>query len=492
MRDKIVQQLEEESPVEFSDEEPQIFRTQRQDDQQLTSRSTDHTSKIPEETLLVIFCLALPPSWAMGSGSSLPPFPQTIWSADYRTKLAIVGVCKIWNHIGLEFLYESVMLQRIGQLVTLVRALEGRAELGAFVRRLEICYFVPRGYHAIHITETKKIFEMCPRLTDFVFNPQGITPPTVVPLPAVGPAITHLEVGDAVEYDLILPVLEQLCETLRSLSLLLPAAYGANHPILVFSHLQSLRLALTAESEVSAVHWVITNLQLVTFRPNWPGMLRNTEYYSIVFAFLHAYGPTLKVLKVLPTMANRRRGSGHEVAQQLLDRCPVLQHFAAPASHLKMPLHHHAVRCLDALSDGISVGLPQTEDVESLDVRFPALRVCRYIDGCHDFVDAPPPLETEKRVVDVVEKPVHYDLPESSWLGFILSDQCLSEPGSSDDSDYVWNSQDDDDGSDVESGTDSSDASEYGSLHGDTSSEDDDWEADRHEALAIFRRTLNG
>ncbi|KAJ7888318.1 hypothetical protein B0H14DRAFT_2562287 [Mycena olivaceomarginata] len=49
----------------------------------------------------------------------------------------------------------------------------GAAGIGVFVRRprLEIVYWVPRGYHTLHETELVRVFVLCPRLTHFAYNP---------------------------------------------------------------------------------------------------------------------------------------------------------------------------------------------------------------------------------------------------------------------------------------------------------------------------------
>jgi hypothetical protein len=230
----------------------------------------------------------------MGYISSLAPFPQKIWSADNETKLCIMGVCKTWHRFGLELLYENVMLRSLGQLAAFVHTLETRPGLAAFVRRLEICYPVVRGYTALHSTEADKIFELCPRLTHFVFNPPLIAvghratahPPAFPVIAGVSLALTNLDIGDNVEYAIVLPALVQLCQTLQSLSLPLPDHYGDAHPTLTFARLENLRIAVVPGSRVSAACWVCPGLQQLVIRPH--ETMRTEFYHALARAFLAA------------------------------------------------------------------------------------------------------------------------------------------------------------------------------------------------------------
>ncbi|KAJ6571376.1 hypothetical protein B0H19DRAFT_660306 [Mycena capillaripes] len=483
--------------------------------QQSTFQYTDQTKKLADETLLAILRFALPPSWRMDYGTALPPFPRTIWSVDYHTKLVLIAVSKTWYRVGLEFLYENVMLQSIGTLAAFMQAVETRAELGALVRRLEICYVVPSGYQLFHAAEAKKIFELCPRITHFTFNPKVLphAAPPLFPLPGLGQAIANLDIGDFVQYSSILPALQRLCRTLQSLSITLPSKYDDGQTTLDFAHLENLRLALAMDSQVPGARWVIPELRQICFRPSWLGKPTAPLYHTAACALLAAYGSTVKVLKILPV------GRGSPSLQQLLDRCPALQHLATGDWCLDAPLRHETLRYLDALRDSYTPVDSKEEKFERLRDMFPALRACRFVDGCHDILLDPPPTES---TLSVVEQAVDYGFPESCWLpGMLLSEECSADD-CSDDSDYYWEWEYDSDGSVLDSGgsggsggfvldssTDGFDSTESdtgGSVlvqDSDTETsesdspahlldvEDLDWEADREDALEIFRRTLS-
>ncbi|KAF8189489.1 hypothetical protein K438DRAFT_1971607 [Mycena galopus ATCC 62051] len=402
---------------------------------------------------------------------------------DFVTKLSIIRVCKTWHRIGLEFLYESVTLNWIGQLPSFVSALEAVSGdgigVGAFVRRLEIGYWVPRGYQILQNAELNKIFRMCPRLTHFAFNPQcplGSLPafPRVPNLRAGSQGelrVTHLEIGDRVEYPAILPALVELSPTLESLSILLPVVYDNNYPTLTFAHLQSLRLGISLHSRLPGAHWVIPNLQQLLIHA-----AANYDYvdYNAVFQFLEAYGGTLKVLRVGRNPSFRPTATPIDF-QQLLLPCPVLQHLSVnEGSHSDTPLHPEAEWSADVLNKRSCL------EFEHLKTTFPALRMCRYLDACSDFFPNLPPIS--RSGADSVPD-IGYILPQSSYLELLFSEACSGDNSS--DSDYIFDPEDDDDGSVGASDSDSSDSTDLP-----TEDSDDEWEVDREEAVTIFRQTL--
>ncbi|KAF7343837.1 hypothetical protein MSAN_01964900 [Mycena sanguinolenta] len=451
-----------------------------------TSDSDSTMNNIPEETLFLIFQHALPPAIGVSFGT-LPPFPRINASPDSITKLSIVSVCKKWYRIALEFLYENVNLQWIGQLPAFVQALEAHEELGACVRRLEIGYWVPDEYHVLQDAEIGKIFELCPRLDHFAFNPRAYSGSLPLePIRRVGAltTITHLEICERVQYAAILPALEELCTTLVSLSILLPSFYDDAYPTLAFKRLVRLRLVLDDRSSLPGKHWVFPNLQqqlLVYFGTLHTG----TNHVDMVArAFLAAYGCNLRVLSV------RRNISFKNVEdrltfRELLDRCPILQHVTLT--------EHPAWRSQDLSAE--SLDTQSQEQFIALKSAFPQLRTCQYTAPCFDFFPDMPSLPIEG------SRTVATSLPQSSCLEFLFSGACDGDEDSEDDPDYVFDPADDDDGSveDSDSDSDSSNSIDYDnfwnpqrsdSAPAPASSDEEDWEADREEALAIFRRTL--
>ncbi|KAJ6576085.1 hypothetical protein DFH09DRAFT_1150340 [Mycena vulgaris] len=441
--------------------------------------------KIPHEILFVMFRHALPPSWTMYWGSSSAPFPP-IWSADLHTKLSIIRVCKSWHHIGLEILYESVVIRRIGQMPAFVRALEAREGLGALVRHLDITCFLPRGYYELHDTETKKIFAFCPRLSHFAFTPGFFIPARPRTLPALVSTITSLEYSDCVDYSLILPSLVQLCQTLRSLSLTLPETYDSNHPTLMLPSLENLRLGLADDSMIPTAKWVIPSVRWVSLRQTF--RLRFPAYRSAhaqAATVLDAYGRTIRTL----TISYNTRGS----LQELVNCCPVLEHLGVSGGLCVAPLDHPTLQSVDIFRD-----FSTPEDVDCLKGNLPALRSCRSLDGALSYLGGAFPTlairsegggDDSRRPAD--GPPLYHDLPQSSWLALLLSDVGTAAESSDDDSDYISQSDDDDgsvEDSDSASDSDADTVSEDG--RGNAFYMEEDWEIDADEALSIFRGTL--
>ncbi|KAK6975130.1 hypothetical protein R3P38DRAFT_2810931 [Favolaschia claudopus] len=354
------------------------------------------------------------------------------------------GVDQRVLRIGLEFFYESVVLHSIGQLPSFVMALEARPSVGSFVRRLEIDYWVPKGYTALHEAEIQKAFQLCRNLTHFAFNPL-VVPYTQLfhlSLPSLptSPAdslrgIPHLEIGSQVAYgSTLLLALLQLSPILESLS------------------------------------WVTPRLKHLVVHPPWlTGMVALSDYCPTL---LSLWLPWTNLCSSVAT---------------LLSQCPQLQHLMI---NDREPI----------FSDGTQVVheylqfLYFTRTKDKLDesywkAMFPALRRCQYLDGSYDL--CPGMGRNRDGGVKVVQS-----LSASSYVE-LLSSYATSEDNSSDDSDYVPNSEDSDDTSRSDSASDGpSDYEEYfnpdciNSGASFSYPDEQDGEIEREEAVAIFRHWL--
>ncbi|KAK6992672.1 hypothetical protein R3P38DRAFT_2657968 [Favolaschia claudopus] len=433
----------------------------------------DFSSRIPEEILLHIFRVALPPSWNVYFARTLPPFPQTIWSSDFETKLTIIQVCKRWYRIGLEFLYESVSLNSIGQLAVFVVALESHPHLGSLVRRLEICYWVPRGYHTLHDTELTKALALCPRLTYFAFNPQLVSPsekPFDISLPKFPPIptdldlweITHLDICDWVPYQSTLPALLYLSSTLQSLSVALPTEYGADHPMLIFPHVHSLRLCISEESVHSGPYWSFPNLQQLLLFPT-PRLGNDWPFSSAAKVFLANHGRSLRTLSLGKADENER-------LKKLLRHCPQLQHLTIAEHWLPSKYHccHETLQTLHVQRES-----KRRHCFKKWKTMFPSLRSGHYVDASYDLFPILPAIESVAGQLD-------YSLPSGSYLEFlhIVRDDPEYQPV------VTQSDLDDSDTSDSETDSDSS-YSDSPSIEG-----GDEWEIEREEAIEIFRKLI--
>ncbi|KAJ7045990.1 hypothetical protein C8F04DRAFT_1066966 [Mycena alexandri] len=329
---------------------------------------------LPHAILLRIFRDALPPPWLLSGSKTLLPNPLDISWVDLRTKLSILAVCKSWNRVGTELLYERVTLRRILHLSVFVRALESREGLGALVRHLNVDCFVPHGYSRLYGTETERILKLCPNLSHI-----GVSPPFWIPglpclLPPMSSTITSLEFSRGFPYSTILPFLVELSHNLKSLVLSLPAV-DDQHPALTFDKLEVLGLDVDNESEFPASKWRIPALRRL-----WVSF-HGVRHHEILTHLLEAYGATLTSLR-LP------RTSREFHVQPLLDRCPLLESLTLHEDAAKS-VHHQTVKFIDIFC----VEKPRAD---SLEARFPSLRRYRNLAFMASmFRDLPFPDEKE-------------------------------------------------------------------------------------------------
>lgn len=429
--------------------------------------------------------------------NALPPFPRTGWSnADLPTKLVMMSVCKTWNRVGLEFLYESVALHSYQQLRDFVGALggrtvEGASGVGLFVRRLEIGYWVPHPYRALHEAELGAVIALCPRLTHFAFNPQLLSGLAVLrpkfPYFAPNPGnsvLVHLEISDGVPYAEVFPALAQLAPTLESLSMLLPVKdnssvlpeeHGRLTPMLNFARLTRLRLSIghqdptctctpaltmdfyrrlgVANTLPPSAPWVLPALTQLLIRPRSDFHLRLTPplYHHITRAFLEEYGRTVQVLSVrLSELPDPR-------FREVLGLCPDLRQLSVEECQLRLslestdrgPLFHAGLRSVDVFRPSPAFDSGRL----NLKTAFPALRACRYIfdSRCYDFLPDSPQSVDGHHDEDAAVLNSHHilseeesdALPRSSCLEYLFSDACADDDDE-DDADYVFDEAEED------------------------------------------------
>ncbi|KAJ7680784.1 hypothetical protein DFH06DRAFT_429069 [Mycena polygramma] len=455
-----------------------------------------HCAELPPEILLMIFRYALAPAWMLRGTKSMVPYPQDLSSADLRMKLSILAVCKSWHRIGTELLYQTVTLRRITQLPIFVRALEGREELGSLVKRLDIDCFVPRGYSKLHETENRRIFKLCPNLSHVGFSPPFWIPGKPFPLPAMNSSITSLEFASDIPYSAVLPALTQLCHTLKSLVITLPAAYDDDHPILTFGSLQDLSVTLEPYSVISVSKWLIPNLRRLWLARKW--CLHEIAEMRKCEEVLDAYGGTTTFLELLGLCPVPE-------VQQLLNRCPVLEHVVLHLSSQvpSLQLAHRTLKFVDIYVPAEALNIPFSR------AGLPSLQSYRYLDFATSLLrDIPLSLDTcaegenDDEEVKAARGPdVQNNVPKNMLVILGFSDGGMNGPvghwpDHSDD--YVPDSYDEDEGSvqtsddedsDSDSESDAVTASEDGGCLKDEFYDEDYWEIGRDEAIAMFYAT---
>lgn len=418
-------------------------------------------------------------------------------------KLSILAVCKAWHQLGLELLYESVILQNIGQLPAFVRALEIQIDLSPRVRHLDISCFVPNAYRILFESESSKNFRLCPRLLHFGFVPIFLIPMMGLSLPPFGSCLTSLEYTDLEDFSIVLRSLPECSASLQRLALTLPSGYSdLLHPKLDFPKLEDIRLCIGAavNSSMSLSKWTMPNLCRMWLTAE------STDSY-IVPALLDAYGQNLAFISVsyIPLGLHNHTG-----LQDILDRCPILQHLVgddAVGRISPQPLKHPNVQYVD-------IWYPWTPEREGiyqhspplaiLKGGFPSLRGCRYLDSTFRHLwDLPiqfPPHDSEHqhngKTTDAWLTTISEFIDPASVYGNTFPlDESLDEE--------EWNPQSCMIDANLENDSNAGDSSDWGDEPSDTESADeaedphldefywvDNWNADREEVLEIFSKIV--
>jgi len=299
---------------------------------------------IPPEILRMIFLHAVPPLFLIDS--SIAGGPESPWCQALRMKKSIVGVSRAWCEVGIEVLYKDVAFRRIGQISALLRTLEARPDdFRNLVRGITVNCFVPRGYAALFHTELKRIFEHCPRVAHFAFNPSFSSPLPYI-LPVINSPITHLDCGATITFSSVLASLMNVSGTLVSLSFHLPNT-EQEVTLIHFDRLKTLRCGVQYDSRENLrmveAKWKMPRLERLTFELDGDQRTMSTYLYR---SFFIAHGRCLKFLSIRLGPWGRKCSLA---MQPLLDQCPILEHLVLQA-HSRDTLAHPTVKWIDLWS----------------------------------------------------------------------------------------------------------------------------------------------
>ncbi|KAJ7187750.1 hypothetical protein C8R46DRAFT_160 [Mycena filopes] len=432
--------------------------------------------RIPHEILLMIFRKSLPPPWLLHGWTRNILTPRSMYSTDLTAKLSILAVCKDWHQVATEILYEIVHLRRIGQLAAFVRALEEHAGLGDLVKRLDLSCMVPRGYSTLFQNETQILFRLCPRLSHLSFVPVYLMPGVAHSLSCpTALSITTLELSGVVEHSVAVPLLLELCSSLRSLSIVQPTNQDG-YPALTFPVLEDLRLTINAGA-VAVLSWQAPSLRALWLTLSSIPIL----WEARVLPHLRTFGRTITFLSLYLKPLER--------LEDVIPECPSLEHLViGPHIRAVPPCEHRNIKYVDSWEAWKARPRPSaTAAFALLKPGFPALRRCRYFDRTYsDLWDLPvrfPPAEEDAGAVNA-----------QSWLAVVLEwTEPEDETGDDDNAAQPSTAQP----SVGESESDSEDCSEVCSdsrsaitVSEEGTDEEEIWEIDRTEALEIFSRTL--
>ncbi|KAI0762932.1 hypothetical protein C8Q74DRAFT_188884 [Fomes fomentarius] len=305
------------------------------------------------EILLCIFHSVMP-SRKYSLDPSLVLGRRSLWVEAMRTKKALALVCKSWHGPAIEFLYEDIVIRRMGQIVALARTL-----------RLENCDFA-RLIKAIHIDNlailpscidvVKEDFETivsrCTMLKEVSLCTEDHFPylgqadvddtvhefiPTWMITPQIYQQLQRLRFT-ATLTDRQLPVIHRLLAsavhlvslTLYNYQVLPPESFSSLEPL----SLPSLEdLTISTPADYVTTKWTLPKLRsLTTFVPG-----------AVPIDLLRAHGRLLRYLHLHSPLWFSPQG-----LKQLSEHCPTLQHLVLvfPQS---LPVEHVALLALPNL-----------------------------------------------------------------------------------------------------------------------------------------------
>lgn len=422
---------------------------------------------------------------------------------------SIVMVCRQWNIVGTELLYEKAVFHRIGQISALAHTLEHNVSLGNLIKSIDIRCFVPPGYISLVKNDLRFIFDQCSRILQLALNefqsPIHNTPPRRAwihstlsgpylsrDLSGVLSRLTHLECSDVVEFgDLVLML--QVCNELRSLIFYLSNDGPDLSPDPRYHlHLDCLiSLRFTVKSRTSHLLtipalWFMPNLRHLSIYhyDNEPNSDFPERYCQPLF---EKYGRTLKYLHIRRIVSN---AVGFFDMEQLLRSCPLLEHLVlGPDIECTTPVTYPSIMWIDLWGSATLVNRP----LFTL-ATFPALRGVRELDrALSDAVEWPLVLPPNPDIDDLV-----FEYPglhiQDSTRGIYKKDNNHNADGIS--TIYHFDGDDSDDesfrppkdtgsngsGSDGNWTSDEDDACDMEEVN-----ETEDW-VDREMALAVFHQ----
>ncbi|KLO08349.1 hypothetical protein SCHPADRAFT_612414 [Schizopora paradoxa] len=263
---------------------------------------------LPEEILFYIFSFATnhydserhEPSVDIGNASP--------WSQDLRTKKALVRVCKSWCRIASSFLYDRVYLHRIGQLVALVKVLEGtsqgdgeKSSYGHLVHHIHGRLYVPKHWENAYFKYTARLLEICNTAQTFAWAP-------VWQFPRKEPVYDR---SSTVKLMLLsVPSIDSTLRSLRKLSFavntnimpssLIPEAEA--DPKLVFDNLEDLTCEALESAHLRGLFYVSSSFVMPSIKklsiiaPPEEENNPTIEEYPCVFDVLETHGAKLSTL----------------------------------------------------------------------------------------------------------------------------------------------------------------------------------------------------
>lgn len=293
------------------------------------------------------------------------PNPTSPWIEDLKMRKALTQVCKRWRQIALQFLYQDVTLNRVGQVFAFAWTVQSSSSIIApLVRSISfICPHIPNHLRALVSNSATKILKYCHQVTALRFGPEFLNHYLqkatfdlsvddelfIAALRDVAPKITVLRS----EQQPILspPSTGSFTQPLRFVStfpslqsLALPLSgkqWGWKSSALYLDNLEEFTLWLTeknVESNIAVISgWTMPRLRRVDIRTTFPPLGRQS-YSDALDAFFHCFGTNVKELNfgfsfLVPKPPDDVHGDYLQMAamiEQLVASCPSLEYLSCP------------------------------------------------------------------------------------------------------------------------------------------------------------------
>ncbi|RDB18558.1 hypothetical protein Hypma_000303 [Hypsizygus marmoreus] len=320
-------------------------------------------SDIPNEVLRAILWLALPPNFLLDS--SLERGPDSSWSRILRFKKSLVLVCRSWHAVGTEFLYSDVVFRRVGQIPAFLRTIHASPVFFAHrVRSMTFSALVPKKFAASFLTQSQRIFELCPQLDHITFDSKFTLPPAAI-FSTVPGRVTRLDFGNQVDYSMALQILIHVSQTLSCLSISLsPFIEDQISTPIYFAQVQTLHFAFEQRPWDRPDHvtfmapenlwstltaWSLPKLKHLSCKAIRTGLPTRQ-----IASFCRKHGQQLKFFQI----RHRDTWSKESLPVQIiLNACPALKHVALDAwESIGLPAHefsHPNVEWIDLTSRSV-------------------------------------------------------------------------------------------------------------------------------------------
>ncbi|KAJ3726883.1 hypothetical protein C8R42DRAFT_657954 [Lentinula raphanica] len=265
-------------------------------------RTTMHLPHLPWEILHLIFLRTVAPAWLMIPDRR----PYSAWSVNVRAKLHLINVCRDWYEAGIQFLYEEIAINSIGQLCALASTLRAKSSIADMVTSIHLSFYIPTAYATMFNRIYTSLPSLCHQLTKLSFSEFFTYSERmsfhVLPSSFSQSLLTHLEVHFDRSLSLVLDGIHVVAARIVSLSLLsrnrdFPAVESPKEP-LQFPRLRELQSFLDTQGLLFITQaWKFPALD--TFIGRFPSCIVARDYRSLIqhiLEFIQHHGQGLSTL----------------------------------------------------------------------------------------------------------------------------------------------------------------------------------------------------